>query len=63
MICGTARYRVIQDPQTKNITLQVYRNYGVDTDEWVMVDHFHELTPKEFRCLIDFLNSLIKKDI
>lgn len=62
MNCDTIKYRVIQSPETKNLTLQIYRPYGDKDNQWMMVDHFNELTSIELKCLGDYINSLFKKD-
>jgi hypothetical protein len=61
MICDTVKYRMTQNPDTKNIELQIYRNYGTDKDEWVMVDRFNGLTSLELKCLADHIYSLFRK--
>lgn len=61
MNCDTVKYKVIQSPETKNLTLQVYRPYGDKDDQWMMVDHFNELTVQEVKCLCEYLTSLFNK--
>jgi hypothetical protein len=61
MSCDTIRYRVVQNPENKFVELQIYRNYGTDTDQWVMVDKFNEMTSLELKCLADHIYSLCKK--
>ena len=60
MNCDTIKYKVIQSPETKNLTLQIYRPYG-EKNEWAMVDHFNEITPTELKCLCEYVSSLFKK--
>jgi hypothetical protein len=60
MGCDTIKYKVIQSPETKNLTLQIYRPYG-EKNEWVMVDHFNEITSAELKCLCEYVSSLFKK--
>ena len=60
MSCDTIKYKVIQSPETKNLTLQIYRPYG-EKNEWVMVDYFNEITPVELKCLCEYVSSLFKK--
>ena len=60
MSCDTIKYKVIQSPETKNLTLQIYRPYG-EKNEWAMVDHFNEITPTELKCLCEYVSSLFKK--
>lgn len=62
MNCDTIKYKVIQSPDTKNLTLQIYRPYGDKDNEWMMIDRFNELTSVELKCLGDYINSLFKKD-
>lgn len=61
MSCDTIKYKVIQSPETKNLTLQIYRPYGDKDNEWMMVDHFNELTHQEVKCLCEYLLSLFHK--
>jgi hypothetical protein len=61
MNCDTIKYKVIQSPETKNLTLQIYRPFG-DKNEWMIVDHFNDMTAIELKCLVDYLNLLFKKD-
>lgn len=63
MIPENIKFKVKQDPVTKNLELQIYRNCGNEKDEWVMMDKFNELTPRELKYLADYINSLfVKKD-
>jgi hypothetical protein len=62
MNCDTIKYRVVQSPENKNLNLQIFRPYGEESNHWMMVDHFNELTPVELKCLGDYINSLFKKD-
>ena len=55
------KFKVKQDSVTKNIDLQIYRNCGVQKDEWVMLDRLKDLTPKELKALAEFINSLFVK--
>jgi hypothetical protein len=59
MACDTIKYKVLQNPQTKDLTLQIYR--PLDNNEWVMVDHFNEITTKELKCLCEYIHSLFNK--
>lgn len=61
MSCDTIKYKVVQSPETKNITLQIYRPYGDKDNQWMMIDHFNEMSIKELVYLHDFLSSLLKK--
>lgn len=61
MNCDTIKYKIVQSPETKNLTLQVYRPYGEKNDEWMIVDHFNELSIDEVRCLCEYLISLFNK--
>jgi len=58
---ATIKFKVKQDPITKNLELQIYRNCGKEKDEWFMVDRFNELTARELKGLADFINSLFVK--
>lgn len=62
MTCDTIKFKVIQSPENKDLTLQIYRPYGEQDNQWMMVDHFNELTPAELKCLGNYINSLFKKD-
>jgi hypothetical protein len=62
MNCDTIKYRIIQSPETKDLTLQIFRPYGDKDNQWMMVDHFNEITAKELICLRDYISSLLKKD-
>lgn len=62
MICDTIKFKVIQSTENKNLTLQIYRPYGKDNNNWMIVDHFNELTPRELKYLGDYITSLFKKD-
>jgi hypothetical protein len=59
MSCDTIKYKVLQSPETKNLTLQIYRPYG-EKNEWVMMDHLNEITTLELKCLTEYLISLFK---
>jgi hypothetical protein len=59
-ICDTIKYKVVQNKETKDLELQILRPYG-DNNEWVIVDHFNEITTLELKCLTEYLISLFKK--
>jgi hypothetical protein len=60
MSCDTIKFKVSQDPTTKNLKLEIYRPYG-DNDDWMRVDAFNEMTTKELKCLTEYLVDLFKK--
>lgn len=59
MINDTIKFKVRQDPTTKNITLEIYRPYGIDND-WVRVDMFNEMTVRELKTLTEYLIKIFK---
>lgn len=62
MECSTIKYKVIKDPVTKLLHLEVYRPYGEKNEEWVMIDRLNEITTEELKKLTEYLISLFKKD-
>lgn len=61
MSCDTIKYKVIQSPETKDLTLQIYRPYGDKDNQWMMVDQLNALTIKELVCLHDYISLLFKR--
>ena len=61
MDCTTIKYKVVKNPQTHELQLEIYRPYGDKPDEWMMVDRFNDITTDELKCLTDYLLSLWKK--
>jgi hypothetical protein len=57
MSSDTIKFKVVQDPYNKNVTLEVYRPYGIDND-WMRIDSLNEMTPKELKTLTKYLISL-----
>jgi len=55
----TIKFKAIQNPQTKEIELQVLR--PIDDKDWVIIDHFNGMTPQEFRALGDYIYSIFHK--
>jgi hypothetical protein len=53
----TIKFKVIQDPTTKNVNLYIYRPYGIDND-WMTVDKFNEMTVMELKSLTKYLISI-----
>lgn len=60
MDSDTIKYKVYQDPITKNVRLQIYRPYGID-NEWMMVDSFNDMTVKELQSLLEYLVYIFNK--
>lgn len=61
MANDTIKFDIKQDSLTKNVTINIYRPYGID-DEWMIVDTFNELSIKELKYLTEFLISVFKKN-
>jgi hypothetical protein len=59
MINDSIKFRVVQNPISKNITLEIYRPYGIDND-WMRVDSFNEMTVQELKYLTEYLIKLFK---
>ena len=53
------RFKVVQDPQTKELSLHILRN--MDDKHWVVVDHFNGMTPRELKSMADYIYALFKK--
>lgn len=60
MPCDTIKFKVFQDPLTKNAILEVYRPYG-DKNELMRVDYFNEMTVNELKCLTEYLIYIFNK--
>jgi hypothetical protein len=60
MNCETIKFKVVKNPVTHDLQLEIYRPYG-DKNEWMMVDRFNEITTDELKCLVEYLLSLFKK--
>lgn len=60
MDSDSIKYKVYQDPITKNVKLQIYRPYGID-NEWMMVDSFNDMTVKELQSLLEYLVYIFNK--
>ena len=59
----TIKFKAIQNPTTKNIELQIYRPFNETNGNlaWVMVDHFNELTPTEFRMMGEYIFTIFNR--
>jgi len=60
MPCDTIKFRVLQNPDNKNVNLEVYRPYG-NNNEWMRVDIFNDMTLKELKCLTEYLIGIFQK--
>lgn len=60
MACDTIKFKVYQNPLSKNVSLEVYRPYGIN-DEWMRIDLFNEMTVDELRCLTEYLIYIFNK--
>lgn len=56
----TIKFKIVQDPHNKNVTLEVYRPYGID-DDWMKIDSLNEMTVSELKTLTKYLISLFNK--
>lgn len=61
MNCSTIKYKIVKDPITQLLNLEIYRPYGEKDDEWVMIDRLNEIDTAELRCLTVYLISLFNK--
>jgi len=55
----TIKYKVVQHPETKELSLHILR--PIDDKEWMVVDHFNDMTVKELKHLADYIYSILKK--
>lgn len=53
------RFKVVQNPETKELSLHILR--PIDDKEWMVVDHFNDMTVKELKHLADYIYSILKK--
>ena len=60
MSCDTIKFKVFQDPLTKNVKLEVYRPYGIG-DEWMRLEFFNDMSGDELRCLTEYLLYIFNK--
>jgi hypothetical protein len=60
MSCDTVKYKVIQNPVTKTVSLEIYRPYGIN-NEWMRVDILNELTVNELKSLTQYLINIFNK--
>lgn len=60
MSCDSIKFKVVQNPASKNINLYIYRPYGMN-DDWMIVDKFNEMTVEELKFLTKYLMSLFSK--
>ena len=60
MSCDTIKFKVFQDPLTRNVTLEIYRPYGIN-DEMMRVDRFNEMTVNELKCLTEYLIGIFNR--
>lgn len=59
MSCDSIKFKVTQNPTTKNVNLEIYRPY--DANNWMRVDIFNEMTVQELKHLTEYLIDLFKK--
>lgn len=57
MINDSIKFKIVQNAITKNVTLEIYRPYGIDND-WMRIDSFNEMTVPELKHLTEFLLKL-----
>lgn len=55
----TIKFKVLQNPETKELSLHILR--PMDDNNWVVVDHFNDMTIKELKHLADYIYSILKK--
>lgn len=55
----TIKYKVVQNPETKELSLHILRPMG--DNNWVVVDHFNDITKEELRHLAEYIYSLFRK--
>ena len=55
----TIKFKVIQDPQTKDLSLHILRL--INDGEWAVIDRFNGMTPQELKQLADYIYALFKK--
>ena len=55
----TIKFKVVQDPQTKELSLNILR--PIDDKQWVIVDHFNGMTQQELKSMADYIYTLFKK--
>jgi hypothetical protein len=59
MPCDSIKFRLVQNPISKDVRLEFYRPYG--ENEWMIIDASQEITVQELKCLTEYLISLFKK--
>jgi len=60
MSCDTIKFKVFQDLLSKNVSLEVYRPYGIN-DEWMRIDVLNDMTVDELKCLTKYLVETFNK--
>jgi hypothetical protein len=55
----TIKFKVIQDPQTKDLSLHILRL--INDGEWAVIDRFNGMTAQELKQLADYIYGLFKK--
>lgn len=55
----TIKFKVIQDPQTKDLSLHILRL--INDGEWAVIDRFNGMTAQELKQLADYIYALFKK--
>jgi hypothetical protein len=55
----TIKFKVIQDPQTKDLSLHILRL--INDGEWAVIDRFNGMTTQELKQLADYIYALFKK--
>lgn len=55
----TIKFKAVQNPQTKEIELQILR--PINDKEWMVIDHFNGMTPQELKHLADYIYSILKQ--
>jgi hypothetical protein len=58
MTCDTIKFKLVQDPITKTVNLQIFRPYSDGPKDWMLVDHFNEMTIAELRCLNEYITTI-----
>jgi hypothetical protein len=61
MNCHSVKFKVVKNPQSQDLQLEIYRPYGDDDKHWMMIDRLNDLTIEELKCLTEYLLSLFKK--
>jgi hypothetical protein len=56
---NTIKYKVVQNSETKELSLHILR--PIDDKEWMVVDHFNDMTVKELKHLADYIYSILKQ--